>query len=290
MSILTNRREFLKSSTTLLAYQASRAMAVRSGLVEQHPADLTLRIGHITLEVAPGFVYKTTAYNGVAPAPVIRLRQGIPATVEIINETEHDELAHWHGLSVPVPVDGTMEEGSQMIPAGGRIRYTLTPEEPGTRYLHSHAMSDSRNLDRGTYSGQYAMVYVEPKRDAGSYDQRFFLVTHEWGPSLESQTSNGDQEAEEDNGPLAMLPEPSMEVEYDIGSVNGRALGHGEPLQVKEGQRVLFHLLNASATATQQLALAGHAFQVIALDGNPVPLPHGNYGQRVSLRASPRNN
>jgi FtsP/CotA-like multicopper oxidase with cupredoxin domain len=42
---------------------------------------------------------------------------------------------------------------------------------------------------------------------------------------------------------------------------------------VKEGQRVLFHILNASATENIQLALPGHQFQVVALDGNPVPHP-----------------
>jgi FtsP/CotA-like multicopper oxidase with cupredoxin domain len=276
----------------MLAYQATMAMAAKSGL-EQQPADLTLRIGYVTQEVAPGFVYKTTAYNGVAPAPVVRLWQGIPATVEILNDTELDELAHWHGLSVPVAVDGTMEEGSLMIPAGGRIRYTLTPAEPGTRYLHSHAMSDTPKLDRGTYSGQYAMVYVEPKQNAGDYDQELFLVTHEWGPSLVSQTSSTDDD-DEDN-PLLQIPESSMEVEYDIGSVNGRALGFREPLQVREGERVLLHILNASATATQQLALAGHTFLVTAFDGNPVPVPQRvdvlqlGPGERISAFVEMRN-
>jgi FtsP/CotA-like multicopper oxidase with cupredoxin domain len=42
---------------------------------------------------------------------------------------------------------------------------------------------------------------------------------------------------------------------------------------VKEGQRVLFHILNASATENAQLYLPGHKFCVIALDGNPVPRP-----------------
>lgn len=294
MSILTNRREFLKHSATLLACQATRAAAAMSSL-PQHPADLTLRIGYITQEIAPGFVYKTTAYNGFAPASVIRLRQGIPATVEIINETKSDEFVHWHGLPVPVPLDGTMEEGSRMVPAAGRIRYTLTPEEPGTRYVHSHAMSDPPKLDRGTYSGQCAIVYIEPKREAGSYDRQFFLVTHEWGPSLVSQTSDADEEAEEDIGPMAMVPQSTMEVEYDIGSVNGRALGHGEPLRVREGERVQFHLLNASATATQRLALAGHVFLVIALDGNAVPRPQRveilqlGPGERVSALVEMRN-
>jgi FtsP/CotA-like multicopper oxidase with cupredoxin domain len=48
-------------------------------------------------------------------------------------------------------------------------------------------------------------------------------------------------------------------------------LGHGEPIRVREGQRILFRLLNASPTENVTLALPGHRFTVIALDGNPVP-------------------
>jgi FtsP/CotA-like multicopper oxidase with cupredoxin domain len=36
---------------------------------------------------------------------------------------------------------------------------------------------------------------------------------------------------------------------------------------------VLFHVLNASATEIRSLALPGHTFEVVALDGNPVPHP-----------------
>src|SRR5262249_58531906 len=56
-------------------------------------------------------------------------------------------------------------------------------------------------------------------------------------------------------------------------SSNGRALGHGEPVRVRQGQRVMFHVLNASATENIKLALPGHRFFVVALDGNPVPTP-----------------
>jgi FtsP/CotA-like multicopper oxidase with cupredoxin domain len=42
---------------------------------------------------------------------------------------------------------------------------------------------------------------------------------------------------------------------------------------VKKGERVLFHVLNASATEIRSLALPGHLFRVVALDGNPVPTP-----------------
>jgi FtsP/CotA-like multicopper oxidase with cupredoxin domain len=50
-------------------------------------------------------------------------------------------------------------------------------------------------------------------------------------------------------------------------------LGQGEPVRVKQGERVLFHVLNASAGETRSLALPGHLFRVVALDGNPVPAP-----------------
>ncbi len=50
-------------------------------------------------------------------------------------------------------------------------------------------------------------------------------------------------------------------------------LGHGEPIRVREGERVLFRILNASGNMGISLALPGHKFKVIALDGNPVPNP-----------------
>ena len=55
--------------------------------------------------------------------------------------------------------------------------------------------------------------------------------------------------------------------------INDRMLGHGEPLRVRQGERVLMRLLNASPTENVTLALTGHSFTVIALDGNPVPSP-----------------
>lgn len=64
-----------------------------------------------------------------------------------------------------------------------------------------------------------------------------------------------------------------FEVGYDLFGINGKMLGHGEPVRVKQGERVLFHVLNASATEIRSLALPGHVFRVLALDGNPVPTP-----------------
>ena len=62
-------------------------------------------------------------------------------------------------------------------------------------------------------------------------------------------------------------------------------LGHGEPIRVKQGEGVLFHVLNGSATEIRSLALPGHTFRAVALDGNPVPMearvPRRNGFQRL---------
>ena len=64
---------------------------------------------------------------------------------------------------------------------------------------------------------------------------------------------------------------PGFEVNYRSFTINGRMLGHGEPIRVKQGERVLFHVVNGSATEIRSLALPGHTFSVVAMDGNPVP-------------------
>ena len=235
--------------------------------VANRPADISLTIDRTRIDVAPGHTITTTTYNGSAPGPLIRMREGLPAAVEILNRTSLPEYVHWHGFELPPELDGTQEEGSLPVPAGGRLQYEITPLQPGSRYVHSHAMA-MNDLSRGVYSGQFTFVYVEPKRDPGRYDQEIFLVTHEWEPRLRMESD--DESAEEDQD--EMNP-GSMEIQYGVRSINGKALGHGKPLQVKQGQRVLFHVLNASATENVQLHLPGHKFLVVALDGNPVPRP-----------------
>ncbi len=215
-------------------------------------ADITLRIGEINLEFGPKHAVKTIAYNGQAPGPLLRMREGKSVTVEVVNDTDTDELVHWHGLHIPSDVDGSHEEGTPMVPRHGQRRYTFTPRPAGTRWYHSHIMT-GRNVRMGTYSGQFGMLIVDPASDPGAYDLEAPILLHEWDGRLST------------DGPMG--------VEYKYYSVNGKMLGAGEPIRVQQGQRVLFRLLNASATETHQLALAGHTFRVLAMDGNPVAVP-----------------
>jgi len=62
-------------------------------------------------------------------------------------------------------------------------------------------------------------------------------------------------------------------VEYSDFTINGKVLGGDDPIRVKTNERVLLHVVNGSATEIRSLALPEHVFHVVALDGNPVPVP-----------------
>jgi FtsP/CotA-like multicopper oxidase with cupredoxin domain len=220
-------------------------------------ADFTLHIAPMSFEVAPHKTVKTIAYNGSVPGPLLRMKEGQPVTIEVFNDTGDAEIVHWHGLQIPSAVDGAMEEGTPMIPAHASARYTFTPKPSGTRWYHTHGMA-GRNVKRATYTGQFGFFYIDPRSEPGNYDQEIFLALKEWEPYMSSGGEGGDD---------------SLDVAYNLFSINDRALGYAEPIRVKQGQRVLLRILNASATITRRIAVAGHKFRVVAMDGNPVAVP-----------------
>lgn len=239
-------------------------------------ADYTLRIAPVTVELDRSHILSTIGYNGVAPGPVLRMREGRPVTVDVINDTDTPELVHWHGMLIPPEVDGTEEEGSPYVAARGRRQFQLTPGPAGSRWYHSHAMAMD-DLHKGAYTGQFGFVYVDDGHDPGQYDQELFLALRDWEPFF-TGTMDDDDDYTHD-GPLLEKPatlntDPDgLEVGSVTYSINDRALGSGEPIRVREGQRLLIHFLNASAIENRRIALASHKMRVIALDGNPVPAP-----------------
>ncbi|HWS95225.1 MAG TPA: multicopper oxidase domain-containing protein, partial [Candidatus Methylomirabilis sp.] len=248
--------------------------------------DYTIHIQTSPVEIAPNRIISMTTYNGQFPGPLLRFKEGQPVSIEIINDTNVPEQLHWHGQFLPTDVDGAAEEGTPWIPAHGRRRISFTPNPSGLRFYHTHDRAGA-DLYAGQYSGQIGPVYIEPKQNPGRYDREVFLTLKEFEPTF---SRGGDMEMDflspaapnpelKKQGEAAMkaslakgMPQ-GYEVGYGSFTINGKMLGHGEPVRVKHGERVLFHVLNGSATEIRSLALPGHAFRVVALDGNPVPNP-----------------
>ena len=213
--------------------------------------DYTLEIAPTTLELSPRHRLKTIAYNGQAPGPLLRFKEGREVTIQVTNRSDIPEVVHWHGLFLPSAVDGAMEEGTPAIAPNTTTRYTFTPRPSGFRWYHTHGMAMD-DLSRAQYGGQHGFLMIEPNSNPARYDQEFFLALHDW------------------DGHLLASDDGAMNPEYNVSTINGRVLGAGDPLRVQAGQHVLLHILNSSPTETHWIALAGHTLRVVALDGNPV--------------------
>jgi FtsP/CotA-like multicopper oxidase with cupredoxin domain len=295
--VFDSRRKFLKAAglTTGAVLLSSGKVVAESGVwpqssespavSESNSADYTLHIKTSPVEIAPKKIISATTYNGQFPGPLLRFKEGQQVTVDVLNDTDVPEQLHWHGQTVPVDVDGAAEEGTPFIPAHGKRRIVFTPRPAGFRFYHTHNRAGS-NLYAGQYGGEVGPVYIEPKHEPGNYDREVFLVLKEFQPTF---SRGGDMaqdflpptivKALEEQGESTMkaslakgMPH-GFEVGYGSFTINGRMLHHGEPIRVKQGERVLFHVLNGSATEIRSIALPGHSFHVVALDGNPVPHP-----------------
>jgi FtsP/CotA-like multicopper oxidase with cupredoxin domain len=255
---MTDRRNLLKlSGMSLLGAVVGRIPpeSAQPEPVHARKADYTIEIANGSAEIAPDQIISTTLYNGQFPGPLLRFREGQAVTVDIRNNTDQSEFLHWHGQKIPTDVDGAGEEGSRVVPPHGMIRETFTPRPSGFRSYHTHARAGA-DLSRGQYSGQVGPVYIEPKTNPGTYDQEIFLVLKEFGPTF---SRGGDMDMDflagaeikalEDKGEATMNASlkhgmlKGYEVGYQFFTINGRMLGHGEPIRVKKGEHVLFHIL-----------------------------------------------
>lgn len=280
-----SRRNFLRAAGA----SAATSLLSPVTLLSQSPpasADYTLTIATTPLELAPNRIISVTTYNGQFPGPLLRLKEGERVTVDVHNQTDTPEQLHWHGQFVSSLVDGAAEEGTPFIPPHGSRRISFVPGPSGLRFYHTHVRAGA-DLAAGQYSGLVGPVYIEPKQHAGDYDREVFLTLKEFQPTLSrggdmamdflvpAQTDPALRDAGESKmkASLAKGMPHGYEVGYDSFTINGRMLGHGEPVRVKQGERVLFHILNGSAGEIRSLALPGHTFTMIAMDGNLLPRP-----------------
>jgi len=223
---------------------------------------------------APGVTVAAIGYNGSIPGPLLRVRQGQRLHVEYVNASAIPTTVHWHGVILPNAMDGVAGVTQAPVLHDGRFVYTFTPQPTGTRWYHDHAG------DLGLLRGLFGMFVIEDPRDEPA-DVEYAVIFHDV-PDMRSVhlamqgTSHapmidpmGSPEMRE------MKPGDKMgdEVRYVAHCINGATYPGTKSLKVKVGDRVRLRVLNASATQTRYVRLAGHRLRVTHADGNPVPQP-----------------
>src|SRR5580658_8055825 len=164
------RRDFIKiagaaAAGSQLIGQQQQSFLAPSGPQDVAKTDFTLQIAPITVELAPNRIVSTIGYNGTAPGPRLRMKEGVPVTVNVTNNTDVPEYVHFHGLLIPSDVDGSEEEGTPVVPPHGRRHALVSHTHHGDGrsapgQFHRHVRVSDRGgrkqsgpLRSGTLSG-----------------------------------------------------------------------------------------------------------------------------------------
>jgi len=187
------------------------------------------------------------AFNGSVPGPVIRAAQGERMTIAVTNELGEPTTVHWHGLRVPVGMDGVPYLSQPPIEPGATYTYEFDLLDAGTYWYHPH-INSSEQVGRGLYG---ALIVEEAKPP--EVDRELLWVLDDW--RLEQDASIDMHDASH-SGRIG-----------NSATINGEIL---ERLEVSAGERIRLRLINAANARTFGLRFRDLDPWIIAFDGHPV--------------------
>ncbi|HSK41093.1 MAG TPA: multicopper oxidase domain-containing protein, partial [Arenibaculum sp.] len=161
-----DRRSFLQLGAAAGALSALPPAFGSAGGAFAAEADATVKhtlVARPARVAVAGAPYPDTlawTYDGRLPGPTLRVRQGSRFQVELVNELAEDTTVHWHGIRLPIEMDGVPYLSQPPVPPGGRFLYDFVVPDAGTFWYHSHVNSGEQ-IGRGL-SGALVVEEREP--------------------------------------------------------------------------------------------------------------------------------
>jgi FtsP/CotA-like multicopper oxidase with cupredoxin domain len=187
-------------------------------------------------------------YDGRLPGSMVRARRGDTLLVHFHNHLPEASTIHWHGVRVPVNMDGTPEAQAPVTP-GKSFDYRFTLPDAGMYWFHPH-MQSAKQVGYGLY----APIIVEDPDEPANLGDELVLVLSDLSPGAANRPEVPDGGHHED----------IVGREGSIVLVNGRV----KPVvQARRGVRQRWRILNAARSRYFKLALSGHEFVQIGSDG-----------------------
>jgi FtsP/CotA-like multicopper oxidase with cupredoxin domain len=115
------------------------------------------------------------AYEGTVPGPELRVRQGRPVRITVLNKLDEDTTVHWHGIRLPNAMDGVPGLTQKPIRPGESFVYEFIPPDAGTFWYHPHQHT-VQQLGRGLAG---ALVVEEPGSLPG-IDRDLLWFVEDW--------------------------------------------------------------------------------------------------------------
>lgn len=215
--------------------------SLQAPLTAPHVSQFTLVAQNAVLTIGPGLRVPAWTFNGIAPGPTLRVRQGDLVIVHVVNHLSFGITIHWHGIDVPNSQDGVAGLTQNAIQPGQSFTYRFVANEPGTYWYHSHQFSQAE-----TDGGLFGALIVDPSTPTILANIDDTIALHEW---------NGANN------------QSFFTMNTTTQTLNEAA---------KPGQWVRLRLVETSSTsdtAPHLLTLVGAPFKVISLDGHDLNAP-----------------
>jgi len=197
-------------------------------------------------EFLPGKVVDVWGYNGSMPGPTIEVNEGDRVRIHFRNGLPEPTTMHWHGLEVPVEMDGVPAISQPLVDPGGTFTYEFTLHQHGTFFYHSH-MAMQQML------GMIGMFVIHPRAAYQPAVQKDFgLILQGWAILPNNTVPN------------------TLSMEFNWLTMNGKAGPAIAPLLVKLGERVRIRFVNLGMDH-HPMHLHGNTFVVTGTEGGRVP-------------------
>ncbi len=237
--------------------------------------DLDARVAEV--EIAPGKRVKAWTYNGGLPGPLVRVRVGDRLIAHFSNHLPQPTTVHWHGVRVPIEMDGVPDLSQPEVQPGSSFTYDFVVRDAGLYWYHPHVMSAAQ-----VGFGLYGPLLVEDPDDGVGVADELVLVLSDI-----ALDERGNLEAPDSGGPAGMV----FGREGSHVLVNGR---RGGSLTARDGAPQRWRVVNAAKSRYFNLDLEGLEFTKIGGDGGLQEYPEQSrnlvlaVGERADLIVTPR--
>jgi FtsP/CotA-like multicopper oxidase with cupredoxin domain len=204
-----------------------------------------ISVEHVRTEFIPGRIVDAWGFNGSVPGPTIEVIEGDRVRFVVQNKLPEPFSMHWHGLEVPVEMDGMPGISQDAIAPGATFTYEFTLRQNGTFFYHSHmAMQEMMGL--------IGLFIIHPQRPhTPRVDRDFGIVLQEWAILPNNTIPN------------------SLAMEFNWLTMNGKAGPAMTPMLVKLGERVRIRIVNLGMDH-HPMHLHGHQFYVTGTEGGRI--------------------
>jgi FtsP/CotA-like multicopper oxidase with cupredoxin domain len=244
---MLTRRRLITTAATLLASPPLRFAAAATPA----PLDLTARQRALQLPTASA-ASPVWTYADTWPL-VVRAPRGQVFRADLHNELAEHTTIHWHGIRLPMAMDGVPYMTQPPVEHGQSFAYEFTPPDAGTFFFHPHCDTVTQ-LGRGLA----AALIIEDPAEQGLFAADLVCAIKDW--QLNPDGSFG-----------AFITDKGAARAGTFGNVetvNAQPLAE---LEAPAGGWVRLRVLNLDSSRIVVLDLAGAEGRIVATDGNPLP-------------------